>query len=729
MQTKELCAESPENNKKRERFSMTKKIDDRYLDTRLSFEERARVLVSNMTVREKISQMLNASPPIPRLKIPAHNWWNECLHGVARAGRATVFPQAIGMAASFDDALMFKVASAISDEARAKHHEAVARGNRGIYFGLSFWSPNINIFRDPRWGRGQETYGEDPHLTEMMGAAFVKGLQGNDRKYLKLIATAKHYAVHSGPESLRHVFDAKVGMRDLRETYLRAFKKLVKDAKVEAVMGAYNRTNGEPCCASKTLLQKILREEWGFDGHVVSDCWALNDFHSTHKVTPGPEETCAMALKNGCDIECGSLYQSILGAYERGLVCEGDIDRALIRIFKSRFKLGIFDPQDKVPHSKISPSVVNSQKHRSLARRMAQESIVLLKNNGILPLDRNSVKNLAVIGPNAMNPMAMLGNYNGFSPKVTTTLEGILGKVSPGTQVAYHPGCELKGEKPCRMKPDGNIEVVPIKDMDAIIAVLGYTAELEGEEGCIEGDGDRSSYGLPGQQEKLLEILGQTGRPLIVLVNAGSPVDLSWAEKNADAILIAWYPGEEGGNAVADVIFGDYNPAGRLPITFVKSYSQLPDFSDYSMSGRTYRFMQEEPLYRFGFGLSYTSFKYSEIKLAKTKICPGENVIVSAQVQNAGKIQGEEVVQLYVSCLDAKVPVPKQHLEAFKRISLKPGENKRVEFKLGAEQMLAYDDDGNPFVPEGKYRISVGGGQPCDKKIPSVTCSLLVKSQ
>ncbi|MFZ4398181.1 MAG: glycoside hydrolase family 3 N-terminal domain-containing protein, partial [Kiritimatiellia bacterium] len=536
----------------------------KHLDTRLPFPERVSSLISQMTLREKISQLLNASPPIPRLGIPAHNWWNECLHGVARAGKATVFPQAIGMAASFDADLMHQVATAISDEARAKHHEAARIGNRGIYFGLTFWTPNINIFRDPRWGRGQETYGEDPHLTARMGVAFVKGLQGKDKRYLKLVATAKHFAVHSGPEKDRHGFNAVVSGRDFRETYLPAFKALVTEARVQSVMGAYNRTYGEPCCGSALLLQKILREEWGFDGYVVSDCWALNDFHTHHKVTATPEETTALALKNGCDIECGVLYGALLAACQQGLVQEADIDRALQRLFVARFKLGMFDPESMVPYAKIRPEVVNCAKHRKLARRMACESLVLLKNNGALPL-RKDLANMAVVGPNAMNQMALLGNYNGFAPQMTTILEGILGKVSPGTQVIYHKGCELTGGNPTNLNPEGSIELVPFQDLDAIIAVVGYTAQLEGEEGCTESEGDRSQYGLPGHQQHLIEQLHKTGKPLILVVTAGSPVDLNWASAHADAILLAWYPGEEGGNAVADVLFGDYNPAGRLP--------------------------------------------------------------------------------------------------------------------------------------------------------------------
>jgi beta-glucosidase len=682
-----------------------------HLDTRLPVAARVASLIAQMTLREKISQMLNAAPPIPRLGIPAHNWWNECLHGVARAGKATVFPQAIGMAAAFNPDLLFTVASAISDEARAKHHQAVRFGNYGIYFGLTFWTPNVNIFRDPRWGRGQETYGEDPYLTARMGVAFVKGLQGNHRNYLKLVATAKHFAVHSGPEKDRHVFNAVVSGRDFRETYLPAFQALVQEAGVQSVMGAYNRTYGEPCCGSALLLQKILREEWGFDGYVVSDCWALNDFHTHHKVTATPEETAALALKNGCDIECGQLYGALLAACQQGLVQEADIDRALQRLFTARFKLGMFDPAEQVPYAQIRPEVVNCGKHKKLARRMACESLVLLKNNGILPLGKE-LRNIAVVGPTAMNPVALLGNYTGFAPQMTSILEGILGKVAPGTQVAYHKGCEVTGGNPTRLNPKDGVDVLPAKDIDVIIAAVGYTAELEGEEGCTEGDGDRGRYGLPGHQQQLIELLHQMGKPLILVVTAGSPVDLTWAAEHADAILLAWYPGEEGGNAVADVLFGDYNPAGRLPITFVKSYDQLPDFSDYNMAGRTYRFMQETPLYPFGYGLSYTTFAYSNLRLSRKVIGVDEAVTVSVDVRNSGKRDGDEVVQFYVSAQEASVPVPVRHLEGFKRVHLKAGAKTTVCFTLRPAQRVAYAEDGSALMEPGRYQVSVGGGQP-----------------
>ena len=696
----------------------------KHLDPGLSIAERVDYLATHLTLREKIAQMLHGAPPVPRMKIPAYNWWNEGLHGVARAGRATVFPQAIGMAASFDVPLMGKVATAISDEARAKHHAAEELGNRGMYFGLTYWSPNINIFRDPRWGRGQETYGEDPYLTARMGVAFVKGLQGNDRKYLKLVATAKHYAVHSGPESLRHTFDAVVSKRDLWETYLPAFRALVQEGKAYSVMGAYNRTNGEVCCGSPTLLQKILREQWGFEGYVVSDCWALKDFHEGHKVTKTAQESVAMALRNGCDINCGNLYSELVKAVEEGLATEGDVDRAFKRLFTARIKLGMFDPPAMVPFSAIKPSVVGCAKHRRLALEMARESIVLLENkNRTLPLKKD-LRTIAVVGPNAADMSVLLGNYNGFAPAMTTVAEGVLGKVSAGTQTLIAKGCDLTGDRPLWFN---ECHPSAMKTGDAVIAVVGYSGEIEGEEGCVPGaEGDRSSYGLPGRQMELLQRIRESARTMVVVVMAGSPVDLSWIKANADALVFAWYPGEAGGQAVADVLFGDINPAGRLPITFPTSYAQIPAFTEYDMKGRTYRFMDQAPLYRFGYGLSYTSFAYGKMRLSKRTIKAGESVKVSAEVRNVGRVAGDEVVQMYVSDVAASVPVPRRHLEGFVRVSLRPGEKKIVTFEVRPEQLAAYDDEGVPFVEAGVFRISVGGGQPDDPAVGAVTAVVTV---
>ncbi len=704
-------------------------IDKRYLDPALSAKERARILVAQMTLPEKIAQMLHKAPPIPRLEVPAYNWWNECLHGVARAGRATVFPQAIGLAATFDIELIGRMAEIISDEARAKHHQALKQDNRGQYFGLTPWSPNINIFRDPRWGRGQETYGECPYLTARVGVAFVRGLQGTDPKYLKLVATPKHYAVHSGPESLRHSFDAVVSPRDLRETYLPAFKATVQEAGAWSIMGAYNRTNGEPCCGSQTLIQKILREEWGFQGYYVSDCWAIRDFHEHHKVTASPEESVAMAVRNGCDLNCGDIYPRLREAEKQGLISEAEITVCTERLFEARFKLGMFDPEELVPYSRLSPDLVHCREHVTQARQVARESIVLLKNEqSLLPLDRN-IKAIAVVGPAACAPEVLLGNYNGFSPQLVTLLEGIIGEVSAGTQVTYTKGCDFAGQAPIN---EGHLKTAT-DAADVIIATLGYSPLLEGEEGDAageleaDGSGDRTRIGLPGRQLELLQKLSALGKPVVLVLTGGSPIELNWAAEHIPAILMVWYPGEQGGQALADVLFGDYNPSGRLPVTFVKSLEQLPPFTEYAMKGRTYRFMKDEPLYPFGYGLSYTSFTYSNLELSRKVIGTDEGITVSVTVRNSGSRAGDEVVQLYVKDLLASVPVPVRQLAGIRRIHLQPGEEQRVELALAPAQLVAYDDHGLPFVEPGEFEISVGGGQPDDSRSVTVKTILTVQ--
>ena len=713
------------------------KINHPWFDNTRSTAERLDYLIEAMSLREKISQMLHTAPPIPRLGIPAHNWWNECLHGVARAGQATVFPQAIGMASSFNDSLMFDVAAAISDEARAKHHKAVQQGNRGQYFGLTYWTPNINIFRDPRWGRGQETYGEDPHLTARLGVAFCKGLQGDDEKYLKLVATPKHYAVHSGPEPLRHEFNAVVNNRDLYETYLPHFKACVQEAGAWSVMGAYTRLLGEPCCGSETLLRKILREEWGFEGYVVSDCGAVKDFHENHKVTSTPAESAAMAVKNGCDLNCGDMYHSLLDAVKEELITEDEIDVSIRRLFEARIKLGMFDPDDKVPYASIPASKVRCQEHVDLSLQMARESMVLLKNNNVLPLAKE-VNDLSLVGPNAESNVALYANYNGLSPGMVTPFDGILSKLSVGSQFNCVKGCDL-----CS---DAEIESVRVnksinEDTEAVIAVLGNTAELECEHNDIalsNSGGDREEIGLPGRQLELLKLLREKGKPVVLVVLTGSPIDLSEAEPYADAILLGWYPGEQGGNAIADVIFGDYNPAGRLPCTFVKSMDQLPPFEDYNMEGRTYRFMEGEPQYRFGYGLSYTTFEYNNLKvdgfsepltgkLPEDYKTEQETASVSVDVTNTGDYDGDEVVQLYVKDVEASVPVPRHHLEGFKRVHVKAGETKTVTFTLTPKQFACYDDNGKPFIEAGDFEISVGGGQPDDPAANAVQTILKIE--
>lgn len=694
-------------------------------DPRRPVAERVADALAKMTVDEKVSQMVYRSPAIPRLGIPEYNWWNECLHGVARAGRATVFPQAIGLAASFDTALVRSVASAIGDEARAKHHAALRAGNRGQYRGLTFWTPNINIFRDPRWGRGQETWGEDPFLTGTLGSAFVRGLQGTDRRYLKIAACAKHFAVHSGPEKDRHRFDAVVGTRDLHETYLRAFRMLV-DAGVESVMGAYNRTNGEACCASRTLLTQILREQWGFGGHVVSDCGAIGDIFEHHKVVPTAAEAAAIAVRNGCDLECGAVYAYLGEALEKGLIAEVDIDRALGRLLTTRVKLGMFDPDSRVPWSRLPESCIDSPAHRALARTAAAESIVLLKNDGgFLPI-RPNVKSIFVVGPSAASVDVLLGNYNGMTSPMVTALEGIVASAGQGTTVEYKLG--ILPDRPNDNPVDWTTGCA--RDAALTIAVMGISPADEGEEGDAIANpnlGDRSQVELPAHQVEYLRKLAGTGTPMVVVLSGGCAISVPEVAEFASAILLMWYPGEEGGNALADVLFGRTCPTGRLPVTIVKRTTDLPDFDNYSMTGRTYRFMDTEPLYRFGFGLSYTSFRYGTPRLSRKSIGKTESVTLSVDVTNAGRCEAAEVVQMYVRDLEASVPVPHLHLEGFSRVMLKPGQKKTVTFTIGTDNLCAYSDNGEPFVEPGEFEISVGGCQPTDSSFRGKKVRLAVK--
>lgn len=693
-----------------------------FRDTNKTIEERVDELVSKLDIEEKISQMIYSASEIPKLDIPKYNWWNECLHGVARAGIATIFPQSIGMAASFDDELLNEVATAISDEGRAKHHEFLRHDDRGMYKGLTFWSPNVNIFRDPRWGRGQETYGEDPYLSGRMGVAFVKGIQGDDEKYLKAVATPKHYVVHSGPEPLRHEFNAEVSEKDLRETYLYAFKECIKKGNAEGIMGAYNRTNGEACCASKTLLQDILRDELGFEGHVVSDCGAINDIHENHKLTDGPAESAALAVKNGCDLNCGKVYESLLEAYEEGLISEEEIDKAVKRLFRTRFKLGMFDPEDEVPYTDIPYEVNDSDEHRELARKMARESIVLLKNdNSLLPLDKE-LDTIAVVGPNADSKKILLGNYHGSPSKYVTLLEGIREKISDETNLLYAKGCDIKGteESFWGVKPtSGFSEAISAAERaDVVVMCMGLNPDLEGEEGLAaesEGGGDKVELSLPGMQEELIKEITDTGTPIVLVLSNGSPVAVNWAQENVPAIIETWYPGEEGGTALADVIFGDYNPSGKLPITFVKSLDQVPPFEDYDMNNRTYRYMEEKPLYPFGFGLSYTDFEYSNLEIESDEVEVGKSLEVSVDVENTGDSNGDEVVQVYLKDIEASVKVPKHKLVKFKRITLDPGEKKPVSFEIKARDMALIRENGDCVVEPGKFKVFVGGQQPDER--------------
>ncbi len=690
-----------------------------FLDQSRPLGERVDDLVSRMSLAEKVSQMSYQSPEVARLGIPEYNWWSECLHGVGRAGIATVFPQAIGLAATFDVELVGEVATAISDEARAKHHEAASHGDRRIYKGLTFWTPNVNIFRDPRWGRGQETYGEDPFLTGRMGVAFVKGLQGDDPRYLKLVATPKHFAVHSGPESLRHEFNAVVSEKDLRETYLPAFKECVVEGGALSIMGAYSRTNGEPCCASPTLLTRILRGEWRFSGFVVSDCGAIADLHLHHRVTESQAHSAALAVRNGCDLCCGSDYRSLVEAVERGLLSEAEIDRSVKRLFTARFRLGMFDEPGSVAYAQIPIDVNDSPEHRSLALEAARESIVLLKNaESLLPLRKN-VRRIAVIGPNADSRSVLLGNYNGFPSRYVTILDGIRSKVSDATRILYARGCDLvaKPTDPWGRRDDDEFSEAcsAAERSDVVVMCLGISASLEGEEGDTsrsDTQGDRSRIELPEIQERLLAAVAAVGKPIVLVVLSGSAIALRWAADNVPAIVGAWYPGEEGGSAVADVLFGDYSPAGRLPITCVRSLDQLPPFTDYSMKGRTYRYLTEEPLFPFGYGLSYAKFAYSHVGLDRSTVKAGESVHLRVRLENSGPMNGDEVVQVYLTDVEASVDVPRWSLRAFRRIHLDSGESADLAFEITARQLAMIDNDGRCVLEPGMFRLYVGGSQP-----------------
>lgn len=677
-----------------------------YLDPDAPLEARVQDLVSRMTLEEKVSQMSADAAAIPRLGVPKYHWWNECLHGVGRAGRATVFPQSIGLAATWDEELVFDVATAISDEARAKHHQAVRQGNRVINLGLTFWSPTINIFRDPRWGRGQETYGEDPFLTGKLGVQFVRGLQGNDPKYLKLVATPKHFAVHSGPEIGRLSFDASCNPKDMEETYLPAFRMCVQEAGAWSVMGAYNRLNGTPCCADPSLLDGKLRAEWGFRGFVVSDCGAVENICREHRVAGSVAEAAAMAVQAGCDLCCGTAYQSLVEAVEKGFITEEAITKAVTRLFEARFRLGMFDPEDRVPYAGIPASVVDCAEHRLLARRAAQESIVLLKNDGTLPL-RKDLGQVLVTGPGADAIDVLLGNYNGHSGRLVTILEGIVGRASIGTRVFHYPGCLWAGPETERfgaVQWDG-------PDADAIIACLGLTPKMEGEEGdeAMGGfGGDRAAVELPGSQRSFLKWLVGTGKPVVLVLTGGSPIALPPEADGCAAILFAWYPGEEGGNAVADVVFGDANPSGRLPITFPRIDQPLPDIRDYSMENRTYRFCGERPAFSFGFGLSYTEFAYSGLSVAQA----GDGLRVSVDVQNVGAMAGSEVVQVYLRDVQASTRVPLLQLVAFGRMRLLAGQKRTISFDVARKQLEVVLEDGSRRFEPGQFEILVGGTLP-----------------
>lgn len=847
-----------------------------FLNPALTLEVRVNDLVSRMTLEEKISQMINQSPAIERLGIPEYNWWSEGLHGVARAGLATVFPQAIGLAAAWDEPMMFDVATAIADEARAKHHDFAKKGKRFLYQGLTLWSPNINIFRDPRWGRGQETYGEDPFLTGRLGVQFIKGLQGDDTTYYKTIATVKHFAVHSGPEPERHTFDAVTNERDFLDTYVPQFEMGIREGRAYSLMCAYNRYNGEACCGSDRLLKHTLRSGWGFNGFVVSDCEAITDIYKYHKLVETPEEAAALAVKSGTDLECGKVYLSLKDAVAKNLITEEEIDVAVKRLFTARFKLGMFDPEEKVKYAQIPYSVVDSKEHRELALESARKSIVLLKNeNKTLPLKKD-IGTIAVIGPNADEWLMLLGNYNGVPADAVTPLEGIREKVSANTKVLYAQGSELADGMPtfkvipenqlfaedgknglkaeffantnwegdpvystvdktvdfnwsnkspredldddnfsvrwtgelvpektavyqlgfistCKTKlylddslvaetiyhfrdeygdprlrksnivkleagkrykirldiaesyADAQIQllwttpqpglkeeaVAAAKQADVVVMCMGLTARMEGEEMDVKIDGfrggDRTKLELPATQQDLIKTIHALGKPVILVLLNGSALAINWEEKNLPAIVEAWYPGQASGQAIADVLFGDYNPAGRLPVTFYKSLSDLPRFDDYNITKQTYRYFKGQPLYPFGYGLSYTTFDYTNLQSPKQSNVT-DSVRLSVEVKNTGDMDGEEVVQVYVSNKSADVLVPVRELKAFKRIALKKGETQKVEFVLSPDAFSHITARNEREVLPGNFDISVGGGQPGTRGIKTLSTRLaLVK--
>ena len=607
---------------------------------------KAKGLVGQMTLEEKVSQTIHGAAGIERLGIKAYNWWNEALHGVARAGVATIFPQAIGMAAAFDEELVWEVADVISTEGRAKYNMQQKYGDHDIYKGLTFWAPNVNIFRDPRWGRGHETFGEDPYLTSRMGVRFIEGLQGDDDNYMKSAACAKHFAVHSGPEDERHSFDARVSAQDLFETYLPAFEACVKEGKVEAVMGAYNRTNGEPCCGSRTLLIDILRKGWGFEGHVTSDCWAVKDFHEHHKVTSSALESAAMAMENGCDLNCGSLFLYLTEAVKRGMVSEERLDEAVTNLLSARMKLGLFEEEEKVPYNSITYEENDTKEHAGLNFKAARKSFVLLKNEGdLLPLNKDKLKTIGIIGPNANNRKALVGNYEGTASRYYTISEGIQDYVGDDVRVLYSEGCHLCKKKVSGLGQENDrlAEVRAVCDSsDVVIACLGLDSSLEGEEGD-EGNefasGDKPGLSLPGLQQEILEAACESGKPVILVILSGSALAVTWADEHVPAIIEGWYPGAMGGKALASVLFGEYSPEGKLPVTFYRTTEELPDFRDYSMKGRTYRYMEQKALYPLGYGLSYTDFGVEEATVSGDTIEKGEKLRVSRSEEHTSELQ------------------------------------------------------------------------------------------
>ena len=690
---------------------------DAYKDESLSFDERAKDLVSHMTLEEKVFQTMHDAPAIERLGVKAYNYWNEALHGVARAGVATVFPQAIGLAASFDEDLIGEVADCISTEGRGKFNMQQQYGDTDIYKGLTFWSPNVNIFRDPRWGRGHETFGEDPYLTSRLGVRFVKGIQGNDPKYLKAAACAKHFAVHSGPEDERHRFNAVAGKKDMNETYLPAFKACVTEANVEVVMGAYNRTNGEPCCGSKTLLKDTLRDKWGFKGHVTSDCWAIKDFHESHLVTSGPVESVALAMNNGCDLNCGNINGNLVKAVEEGLITEETIAKSVSRLFRTRMKLGLFDSAEKVPFNMIPYDVVDCDEHKKLNLKAACKCITLLKNAyNILPLDINKISTIGVVGPNADNRKALVGNYEGTASQYITVLDGIQEYAQGKARVVSSVGCDLFRDRTSGLARcnDRLAEAKAVAAMsDVVIACFGLDSGLEGEEGDTGNEyssGDKKNLKLPGIQHDIIKALYESGKPVILVLLSGSALAVTWEDEHLAAIIQGWYSGSQGGRAIARVLFGEVSPEGKLPVTFYKTTEELPDFRDYSMEGRTYRYMKNDALYPFGFGLSYNDYELSDVSADTDTISADGTVNISAKITNNGSYDGAETVQVYVKVL--RDDAPNYQLKALKKIDLAPNETKEVKLSLEADSFGLFNDEGDKVLYKGAYEVYVGTTQP-----------------
>jgi len=687
-------------------------LDLSYMDPNLPIEERVELLVSQMTLEEKISQMVNSSPEIPRLNVKSYDWWNEALHGIARNGKATIYPQAIGLGATFDPELANRVASAISTEARAKYIINQEMGNHSKYAGLTFWTPNVNIFRDPRWGRGQETYGEDPFLMAQMGVAFVKGLQGDDPKFLKSAGCAKHFAVHSGPEADRHHFNAEPNKQDLYETYLPAFEALVKEAKVEGVMSAYNAVYGVPASASKLLLSDVLRDQWGFNGYVTSDCGAISGVWNKLKYVKTPAEAAAVSVKAGTNLNCGGTYKSLSKAVEQGLITEEEITESVSQLFRTRYKLGLMDEDLDHPYFKVGKEHIHSDANVALAREVAQKSIVLLKNsNNTLPLSKD-IKIPYVTGPFANSADMLIGSYYGVSPNLVTVLEGVADAVSLSSSLNYRSGALpfQKNINPKNWAPNVAAE------SDVTICVVGLTADFEGEEvdAIASGNiGDKVDLRLPQNQIDYVQQIAKVKKgPLVLLIASGSPVSLEGIEEHCDAIMQIWYPGEQGGNAVADVLFGDVSPSGHLPITFPKNVAQLPSYDDYSMQGRTYKYMTEEPMFPFGFGLTYSETVLNDLKVSTAKMKKNDVLNITIDVANTGDYDIDEVVQLYVSPVEVTGNIPHTSLKAFKRISLKKGATKNVSFEIESDDLKVVNADGEKVWRKGAYKVIVGNASP-----------------